>query len=95
MAQQLSGVSVVIFIAGGILTFILLFIFAKRQIMRFALRSRRGPHVPIGHDGKKVTIHICKFKRLSYSDTLGNCVIKSIKNCFVINLLDTVISVLN
>uniref|UniRef100_A0A2S2R6E4 Uncharacterized protein n=1 Tax=Sipha flava TaxID=143950 RepID=A0A2S2R6E4_9HEMI len=53
MAQQLSGVTVVIFIAGGILTFILLFIFAKRQIMRFALRSRRGPHVPIGHDGKK------------------------------------------
>lgn len=22
--------------------------------MRFALRSRRGPHVPIGHDAKKV-----------------------------------------
>ena len=58
MAQQLSGVTVVIFIAGGILTFILLFIFAKRQIMRFALRSRRGPHVPIGHDGKKVKILI-------------------------------------
>ncbi|XP_050427278.1 protein C1orf43 homolog [Adelges cooleyi] len=54
MAQQLSGVTVVIIIAIGILTFILLFIFAKRQIMRFALRSRRGPHVPIGHDGKKV-----------------------------------------
>ncbi|XP_050519807.1 protein C1orf43 homolog [Daktulosphaira vitifoliae] len=53
MAQQLSGVTVVIIIAIGILTFILLFIFAKRQIMRFALRSRRGPHVPIGHDGKK------------------------------------------
>lgn len=54
MAEELSGVTVVIIIAGGILTFILLFIFAKRQIMRFALRSRRGPHVPIGHGAKKV-----------------------------------------
>lgn len=53
MAEQLSGVTVVIFIAGGVLTFIILFIFAKNQIMRFALRSRRGPHVPIGHDAKK------------------------------------------
>lgn len=55
MAEQLSGVTVVIIIAGGILTFILLFIFAKRQIMRFALRSRRGPHVPVGHGAKKVS----------------------------------------
>ncbi|CAG2057378.1 unnamed protein product [Timema podura] len=53
MAEEQSGVTVVIFIASGVLTFILLFIFAKRQIMRFALRSRRGPHVPIGHDIKK------------------------------------------
>ncbi|XP_046403319.1 protein C1orf43 homolog [Ischnura elegans] len=53
MTQELSGVTVVVFIACGVLTFILLFIFAKRQIMRFALRSRRGPHVPIGHDAKK------------------------------------------
>lgn len=54
MSEKLSGVTVVIIIAGGVLTFLLLFIFAKRQIMRFALRSRRGPHVPIGHDAKKV-----------------------------------------
>ncbi|XP_073995714.1 protein C1orf43 homolog [Rhodnius prolixus] len=53
MAEKLSGVMVVIIIAGGVLTFILLFIFAKRQIMRFALRSRRGPHVPVGHGAKK------------------------------------------
>lgn len=53
MAEELSGVTVVIIIAGGILTFILLFIFAKRQIMRFALRSRRGPHIPVGHGAKK------------------------------------------
>ncbi|KAK9498038.1 hypothetical protein O3M35_003923 [Rhynocoris fuscipes] len=53
MAEELSGVTVVIIIAGGVLLFILLFIFAKRQIMRFALRSRRGPHVPVGHGAKK------------------------------------------
>jgi len=39
----------VIFIALGALVLVLLFIFAKRQIMRFTLRSRRGPHVPVGH----------------------------------------------
>ncbi|KAF9410621.1 hypothetical protein HW555_010351 [Spodoptera exigua] len=39
--------------SGGVLTFVILFIFAKRQITRFALRSRRGPHVPIGTDAKK------------------------------------------
>lgn len=38
--------------------FVLLFIFVKRQIMRFAMKSRRGPHVPIGHNAPKVT-HIC------------------------------------
>lgn len=54
MVEQLSGVTVVIFIACGVLTVILLFIFAKRQIMRFALRSRRGPHVAVGHDADKV-----------------------------------------
>ncbi|XP_018567972.1 uncharacterized protein C1orf43 homolog [Anoplophora glabripennis] len=54
MSEELSGVTVVIIIGLGVLTFLLLFIFAKRQIMRFALRSRRGPHVPIGHDASKV-----------------------------------------
>lgn len=39
----------------GAILFIILFIFAKRQIMRFALRSRRGPHFPIGADAKKVS----------------------------------------
>lgn len=50
--------TIVIFIAAGVLTILLLFIFAKRQIMRFALRSRRGPHIPIGHDAKKVRFTI-------------------------------------
>lgn len=54
MSEELSGVTVVIIIGLGVLTFLLLFIFAKRQIMRFALRSRRGPHIPIGHDSSKV-----------------------------------------
>lgn len=56
MTEELSGVTVVIIIGLGVLTFLLLFIFAKRQIMRFALRSRRGPHVPVGHDAPKVNI---------------------------------------
>ncbi|EFX61616.1 hypothetical protein DAPPUDRAFT_18736, partial [Daphnia pulex] len=42
-----------IFIALGSLVLVLLFIFAKRQIMRFTLRSRRGPHVPIGHSAPR------------------------------------------
>ncbi|KAL1501637.1 hypothetical protein ABEB36_006932 [Hypothenemus hampei] len=53
MSEELNGVAVVIIIGLGVLTVILLFLFAKRQIMRFTLRSRRGPHVPIGHDGPK------------------------------------------
>lgn len=54
MTEELSGVTVVIIIGLGFLTFLSLFIFAKRQIMRFSLRSRRGPHVPLGHNAKKV-----------------------------------------
>jgi len=53
MKEELSGVTIVIFIACGTMTFILLFIFAKRQIVRFALKSRRGPHMPVGHDAPK------------------------------------------
>lgn len=54
MTEELSGVTVVIIIGLGALTFVLLFIFAKRQIMRYALRNRRGPHIPIGHNAKKI-----------------------------------------
>lgn len=53
MSKELSGVTIILIISGGVLTFVILFIFAKRQIMRFAIRSRRGPHVPVGHDAKK------------------------------------------
>jgi len=51
--EQLSGVAVVIIIAVGVQTIIMLFIFAKRQIMRFTIRSRRGPHVSVGQGGVK------------------------------------------
>ena len=43
----------------------MLFIFAKRQVMRFALRSRRGPHVSVGQVSssliciKYIFIHPC------------------------------------
>ncbi|XP_071747901.1 protein C1orf43 homolog [Lepeophtheirus salmonis] len=46
--EQLSGVTVVIIIAVCVEAFIVLLIFARRQIMRFGLRNRRGPHTHIG-----------------------------------------------
>lgn len=51
--KELSGVTIIIIIGMGVLAAIISFIFAKRQIMRFTLRSRRGPHVLVGHDSKK------------------------------------------
>ncbi|XP_052755862.1 protein C1orf43 homolog [Galleria mellonella] len=48
-----SILNIIFIISGGVLTCVILFIFAKRQITRFALRSRRGPHVSIGTDAKK------------------------------------------
>ncbi|CAG0889908.1 unnamed protein product [Darwinula stevensoni] len=47
--RDLSGITIVVFIGIGVLGFLILFIFAKRQIRRFTLRSRKGPHVPVGH----------------------------------------------
>ncbi|KAM6995103.1 protein C1orf43 homolog [Tautogolabrus adspersus] len=49
----LSSINVVLVMAFGSLVFVLLFIFVKRQIMRFAMKSRRGPHVPLGHNAPK------------------------------------------
>ncbi|XP_071385343.1 protein C1orf43 homolog isoform X3 [Centroberyx affinis] len=51
--SPLSRVNVVLVMAYGSLVFVLLFIFVKRQIMRFAMKSRRGPHVPLGHNAPK------------------------------------------
>lgn len=53
MADRLSGVAIIICIALGVLTFLLLFIFTKRQITRFTLKSKHSPHVPIGHGVSK------------------------------------------
>ncbi|XP_074539712.1 protein C1orf43 homolog [Halichoeres trimaculatus] len=49
----LSSINVVLVMAYGSLVFVLLFIFVKRQIMRLAMKSRRGPHVPLGHNAPK------------------------------------------
>ncbi|GBN01179.1 Uncharacterized protein C1orf43 [Araneus ventricosus] len=57
MGNQLSGIAIILFIGLGSLTFILLFIFAKRQITRFALKNRHGPHYPIGAGSSK---SLCK-----------------------------------
>nr|XP_020462835.1 uncharacterized protein C1orf43 homolog isoform X2 [Monopterus albus] len=50
----LSSINVVLVMAYGSLVFVLLFIFVKRQIMRFAMKSRRGPHAPLGHNAPKL-----------------------------------------
>ncbi|CAL1531848.1 unnamed protein product [Lymnaea stagnalis] len=62
MMSDFSLVRVVLLIAFGALLFILVFLFAKRQIMRFALKSARKPHVNIGSDAPKLLrekIHQC------------------------------------
>lgn len=48
-AEQLSGTIVLIIIMAGVQAFVMLFILAKRQITRFGLRNKRGPHTSIGH----------------------------------------------
>jgi len=52
--QQLSGTIVVIIIAMCVQVCIMLVIVVKRQIMRFALRNRRGPHTHIGQGASKI-----------------------------------------
>jgi len=51
--QRLSGTIVVIIIAVGVQACIIVFIFVKRQVQRFALRNRRGPHMSVGHGAPK------------------------------------------
>lgn len=53
IVKKLSLVSVIWIIAAGVLIFFLAFLFAKRQIMRFTLKSRRGPYVAIGTNAPK------------------------------------------
>jgi hypothetical protein len=51
--KDLSGMMIMLIIAGSFLVSVILFIFAKRQIMRYAIRNRYSPHYPIGQDAKK------------------------------------------
>ncbi|EHB18059.1 hypothetical protein GW7_17528 [Heterocephalus glaber] len=72
----LSGVNVVLVMAYGSLVFVLLFIFVKRQIMRFAMKSRRGPHVPVGHNapkdeiGKEIGTRLSRVQDIKYEPQL-------------------------
>uniref|UniRef100_A0A803J5M6 Chromosome 1 open reading frame 43 n=1 Tax=Xenopus tropicalis TaxID=8364 RepID=A0A803J5M6_XENTR len=55
--------------------FVLLFIFVKRQIMRFAMKSRRGPHVPVGHNAPKelrdeIDIRLSKVQDIKFEPQL-------------------------
>lgn len=46
----LPGVNAVLVMAYRSLVFVLFFIFVKRQITHFAMKSQRGPHFPLGHN---------------------------------------------
>ncbi|XP_013865159.1 protein C1orf43 homolog [Austrofundulus limnaeus] len=49
----LSSINVILVMAYGTLVFVLLFIFVKRQVMRVAMKARRGQHVSAGHHAPK------------------------------------------
>ncbi|XP_034730322.1 protein C1orf43 homolog [Etheostoma cragini] len=71
----LSSVNVVLVMAFGSLVFVLLFIFVKRQIMRFAVKSRRGPHVPLGHNAPKelrqeIEAKLCQVQKIHFEPRL-------------------------
>ncbi|KAL4636134.1 hypothetical protein GN956_G13734 [Arapaima gigas] len=73
--SAMSSVNVVLVMAYGSLVFVLLFIFVKRQIMRFAMKSRRGPHVPLGHNAPKglreeIDAHLSKVHEIRYEPRL-------------------------
>ncbi|XP_007482030.1 protein C1orf43 homolog isoform X3 [Monodelphis domestica] len=64
-SNWLSGVNVVLVMAYGSL----------RQIMRFAMKSRRGPHVPVGHNAPKdlkeeIDIRLSKVQDVKYEPKL-------------------------
>ncbi|XP_035528644.1 protein C1orf43 homolog [Morone saxatilis] len=71
----LSSINVVLVMAYGSLVFVLLFIFVKRQIMRFAMKSRRGPHVPLGHNAPKelrqeIEAKLCMVQKIHFEPRL-------------------------
>ncbi|XP_038567362.1 protein C1orf43 homolog [Micropterus salmoides] len=72
---NLSSVNVMLVMAYGSLVFVLLFIFVKRQIMRFAVKSRRGPHVPLGHNAPKdlrqeIEAKLCLVQKIHFEPRL-------------------------
>lgn len=74
-SNWLSGVNVVLVTAYGSLVFVLLFIFVKKQIMRFALKSSRGPHAPVGHNAPKdlkeeIDIQLSRVQDIKYEAQL-------------------------
>ncbi|XP_053465273.1 protein C1orf43-like [Nycticebus coucang] len=77
-SNWLSGVNVVLVMAYRSLVFVLLFIFVKRQIIHFAMKSRRGPHVPVGHNAPKdlkeeIDIRLSRIQDIKYEPhILGN-----------------------
>ncbi|KAF7669732.1 hypothetical protein LDENG_00146840 [Lucifuga dentata] len=73
--SPLSSVNVVLVMTYGSLVFVLLFIFVKRQIMRFAMKSRRGPHVPLGHNAPKelrleIDSKLCQVQKIHFEPRL-------------------------
>uniref|UniRef100_A0A3Q2XP40 Uncharacterized protein n=1 Tax=Hippocampus comes TaxID=109280 RepID=A0A3Q2XP40_HIPCM len=73
--SPLSSVNVVLVMAFGSLVFVLLFIFVKRQIVRLAMKSRRGPHVPIGHNAPKelrqeIEAKLCQVQKIHFEPRL-------------------------
>lgn len=71
----LSSINVVLVMAYGSLVFVLLFIFVKRQIMRFAMKSRRGPHAPLGHNAPKelkqeIEAKLCLVQKIHFEPRL-------------------------
>ncbi|KAL1378669.1 hypothetical protein pipiens_015436 [Culex pipiens pipiens] len=55
--EELSGVTLVLLIGGGVLAVIICFIVAKRcRSCGSRCEDRRGPHVAVGHDARKSSI---------------------------------------
>ncbi|XP_069552056.1 protein C1orf43 homolog isoform X1 [Brachyistius frenatus] len=70
-----SRINVVLVMVYGSLVFVLLFIFVKRQIMRLAMKSRRGPHVALGHNAprelrQKIEAKLCQVQKIHFEPRL-------------------------
>ncbi|XP_046710629.1 protein C1orf43 homolog isoform X7 [Silurus meridionalis] len=84
--SPLSGVNVVLVMTYGSLVFVLLFIFVKRQIMRFAMKSRRGPHALVGHNAPKqlkaeIDSQLAKVNNICYEPWLLASDDERLKHC--------------